>query len=124
LPRLDPNTNRGIVTDVCLKRKVRNFTEIFPPARENDAANGFNILIKQGAVIERAQQDAIKASKDEGSLPGLSHAERAKNWLCREFFDVRTFGGVLSTGDDVMKGSAFGQVRGPVQFTFGQSFHP
>ena len=123
LPRLDPNTNRGIVTDVCLKRKVRNFTEIFPPARENDAANGFNILIKQGAVIEREQQKGIKASKEEGSLPGSSHAERAKNWLCREFFDVRTFGGVLSTGDDVMKGSAFGQVRGPVQFTFGQSFH-
>jgi CRISPR-associated protein Csd2 len=123
LPRLDPNTNRGIVSDVCLKRKVRNFTEIFPPARESDAANGFNILIKQGAVIERAQQDAIKASKEEGSVPGASHAERAKNWLCREFFDVRTFGGVLSTGDDVMKGSAFGQVRGPVQFTFGQSFH-
>jgi CRISPR-associated protein Csd2 len=123
LPRLDPNTNRGIVSDVCLKRKVRNFTEIFPPTRESDLVNGFNILIKQGAVIERAQQDAIKASKEEGSLPGASHAERAKNWLCREFFDVRTFGGVLSTGDDVMKGSAFGQVRGPVQFTFGQSFH-
>lgn len=123
LPRLDPNTNRGIVTDVCLKRKVRNYTEIFPPARVGDEANGFNILIKQGAVIERAQKDAIKASKEEGAVPGASHAERAKNWLCREFFDVRTFGGVLSTGDDVMKGSAFGQVRGPVQFTFGQSFH-
>jgi CRISPR-associated protein Csd2 len=123
LPRLDPNTNRGIVTDVCLKRKVRNFTELFPPTRESDTGNGFNILIKQGAVIERSQQDAIKAGKEEGSLPGASHAERAKNWLCREFFDVRTFGGVLSTGDDVMKGSAFGQVRGPVQFTFGQSFH-
>jgi len=123
LPRLDPNTNRGIISDVCLKRKVRNFVEIFPPTRESETANGFNILIKQGAVIERAQQDAIKASKEDGSLPGSSHAERAKNWLCREFFDVRTFGGVLSTGDDVMKGSAFGQVRGPVQFTFGQSFH-
>jgi CRISPR-associated protein Csd2 len=45
-------------------------------------------------------------------------------WLCREFFDLRTFGGVISTGDGVLKGSAFGQVRGPVQFTFGQSFHP
>lgn len=123
LPRLDPNTNRGIVSDVCLKRKVRNMVELFPPARESEDANGFNILIKQGAVIERAQQDAIKGAKDEGSIPGGSHAERAKNWLCREFFDVRTFGGVLSTGDDVMKGSAFGQVRGPVQFTFGQSFH-
>ncbi|MBX3748040.1 MAG: type I-C CRISPR-associated protein Cas7/Csd2 [Verrucomicrobiae bacterium] len=124
LPRLDPNTNRGIVSDVCLKRKVRNMVELFPPARESGAANGFNILIKQGAVIERAQQDAIMGAKDEGSIAGGSHAERAKNWLCREFFDVRTFGGVLSTGDDVMKGSAFGQVRGPVQFTFGQSFHP
>ena len=124
LPRLDPNTNRGIVSDVCLKRKVRNMVDLFPPARENDAANGYNILIKQGAVIERAQQVAIKGAKDEGCIAGESHAERAKNWLCREFFDVRTFGGVLSTGDDVMKGSAFGQVRGPVQFTFGQSFHP
>ena len=124
LPRLDPNTNRGIVSDVCLKRKVRNFVELFPPPRQSETANGFNILIKQGAVIERAQQDAIKAAKDEGSIAGNSHAERAKNWLCREFYDVRTFGGVLSTGDDVMKGSAFGQVRGPVQFTFGQSFHP
>ncbi len=123
LPRLDPNTNRGIVTDVCLKRKVRNIIEQFPPTRESDNTNGYNILIKQGAVIERAQQTAIKASKEEGSVAGTSHAERAKNWLCREFYDVRTFGGVLSTGDDVMKGSAFGQVRGPVQFTFGQSFH-
>ncbi len=124
LPRLDPNTNRGIVTDVCLKRKVRNMVELFPPARSGEAENGFNILIKQGAVIERAQQDAIKGAKDEGAIAGASPAERAKNWLCREFFDVRTFGGVLSTGNDVMKGSAFGQVRGPVQFTFGQSFHP
>jgi len=124
LPRLDPNTNRGIVSDVCLKRKVRNYVELFPPERGSDAENGFNILIKQGAVIERAQKDAIKKAKDEGSVAGATHAERAKNWLCREFFDVRTFGGVLSTGDDVMKGSAFGQVRGPVQFTFAQSFHP
>jgi CRISPR-associated protein Csd2 len=48
LPRLDPNTSRGLVTDVCLKRKVRNFFELFPAARESDAANGYNILIKQG----------------------------------------------------------------------------
>jgi CRISPR-associated protein Csd2 len=124
LPRLDPNTNRGIVTDVCLKRKVRNMVELFPPARESEAANGFNILIKQGAVIEKEQKKGIEAAKkNDGALKGDSDAERTKNWLCREFFDVRTFGGVLSTGDDVMKGSAFGQVRGPVQFTFGQSFH-
>ncbi|MCI0419165.1 MAG: type I-C CRISPR-associated protein Cas7/Csd2, partial [Acidobacteria bacterium] len=114
----------GIVSDVCLKRKVRNFVEMFPPQRDSDTTNGFNILIKQGAIIETKQKQGIAAAKEEGSMPGTSHAERTKNWLCREFYDVRTFGGVLSTGDDVMKGSAFGQVRGPVQFTFGQSFHP
>ena len=127
MPRIDPNTNKGIVTDVCLKRKVRNFVELFPPSRESDTTNGFNILIKQGAVIETEQKPAIAAAKDDEkavNLKGNSPAEKAKNWLCREFYDVRTFGGVLSTGDDIMKGSAFGQVRGPVQFTFGQSFHP
>lgn len=124
LPRLDPNTNRGIVSDVCLKRKIRNFVELFPQSRASEAGNGFNVLIKQGAVIETEQKRGIAAAKDEGSVAGTTHAERTKNWLCREFYDVRTFGGVLSTGDDVMKGSAFGQVRGPVQITFGQSFHP
>jgi|YNPNPStandDraft_1061719.scaffolds.fasta_scaffold41654_2 CRISPR-associated protein Csd2 len=126
LPRLDPNTNRGIVSDVCLKRKVRNFVELFPPPRESDTANGYNILIKQGAVIETEQKRGIKAAMDllPKDAPDSRKAEAAKDWLCREFYDVRTFGGVLSTGDDVLKGSAFGQVRGPVQFTFGQSFHP
>jgi CRISPR-associated protein Csd2 len=124
MPRLDPNTNRGLVTDVCLKRKVRNFLDMFPPARDSDSANGNTILVKQGAVIETEQKRGIAAAKEPGSIAGATHAERTKNWLCREFFDVRTFGAVLSTGDDVMKGSAFGQVRGPVQFTFGQSFHP
>ncbi len=124
MPRLDPNTNRGIVSDVCLKRKMRNFIELFPPTRAAETDNDFEILIKQGAVIERAQKDGEAAAKtSDSSLKGDSNAERAKNWLCRKFYDVRAFGGVLSTGDDVMKGSAFGQVRGPVQFTFGQSFH-
>jgi CRISPR-associated protein Csd2 len=124
MPRLDPNTNRGLVTDVCLKRKVRNFLELFPPARESATANGHSILIKQGAVIEREQKKGELAAAE--SLPkGTDNqkAEAAMKWLCREFFDLRTFGGVISTGDGVLKGSAFGQVRGPVQFTFGQSFH-
>jgi CRISPR-associated protein Csd2 len=122
MPRLDPNTNRGMVTDVCLKRKVRNFIELFPPTTSE---KGYNILIKQGTVIETEQKRGIKAAVE--ALPkdatDAKKTEAAKNWLCNEFFDVRTFGGVLSTGDDVMKGSAFGQVRGPVQFTFGQSYH-
>ncbi|MGH8553615.1 MAG: CRISPR-associated protein [Methylococcales bacterium] len=123
MPRLDPNSNRGLVSDVCLKRKVRNYVEQFAPARASDEKNGFNILIKQGAVIETEQKEAIKAAKEQHGDKD-KQAEAAMKWLCREFYDVRTFGGVLSTGDDVMKGSAWGQVRGPVQFTFGQSFHP
>ena len=121
MPRIDPNTNRGLVTDVCLKRKVRNFLDLFPPARESVTSNGYNILIKQGAVIETEQK---KGEVIAAALPKEQQAEAAMKWLCREFFDLRTFGGVISTGDGVLKGSAFGQVRGPVQFTFGQSFHP
>lgn len=124
MPRLDPNTNRGIVTDVCLKRKVRNYVAAFPPERKSDdheSTNGHHILVQQGAVLNSEIGKGIKAAQGEGNedVP-----RRAMKWLCREFFDVRTFGGVLSTGDEVMKGSAYGQVRGPVQFTFGQSFHP
>lgn len=123
MPRLDPTSNRGLVSDVCLKRKVRNFVEQFPTERTASDDNGFNILIKQGAVIETEQKKGIEAAKSQGTEKD-KQAETAMRWLCREFYDVRTFGGVLSTGDDVMKGSAWGQVRGPVQFTFGQSFHP
>lgn len=131
MPRLDPNTNRGLITDVCQKRKIRNFVEEFAPQRagasegENAESNGFNILIKQGAVIETEQKKgelAAAALLPKGSKD--QQAEAAKDWLCREFFDLRTFGGVISTGDGVLKGSAFGQVRGPVQFTFAQSRHP
>jgi CRISPR-associated protein Csd2 len=120
MPRLDPNTNRGIVSDVCLKRKVRNYVLEFAPTRNG---NSHNILIRQGAIIETEQKRGIEAAKDQYKDKD-KQAEATMKWLCREFYDVRTFGGVLSTGDDVMKGSAWGQVRGPVQFTFGQSFHP
>lgn len=125
MPRHDPNTNRGLVSDVCLKRKVRNFVETFPPERANAAANGYNLFIRQGAVLNNEIKSGITRS-EESLPPGPSKVQKqeaAMNWLCREFFDIRTFGGVLSTGDDIMKGSAWGQVRGPVQFTFGQSFH-
>lgn len=123
MPRLDPNTNRGLVSDVCQKRKVRNFVEQFPRERTASDANGYNILIKQGAVIETEQKKGVEAAKAQEKDKD-KQAEAAMRWLCREFYDVRTFGGVLSTGNDIMKGSAWGQVRGPVQFTFGQSFHP
>jgi CRISPR-associated protein Csd2 len=116
LPRLDPNTNRGIVSDVCLKRKVRNFVELFAPQRESADANGYGVLIKQGPALERTINEAVDKNDRK--------PEAAVRWLCREFYDIRAFGGVLGVGADVMKGSAHGQLRGPVQFTFGQSFHP
>ncbi len=126
MPRIDPNTNRGIVSDVCLKRKVRNFVEAFPPKRSSIDSNGYNLFIRQGAVLNIEINNGIAKSGE--SLPSdaskAQKQEAAMKWLCCEFFDIRAFGGVLSTGNDIMKGSAWGQVRGPVQFTFGQSYHP
>ena len=124
MPRVDPASGLGLVSDVCLKRKVRNYIQMFAPNRNG---KGFNILIQQGTVINRELKAAEAMTSGSQAEPSKkSHAERAKDWLCREFFDVRTFGAVLSTGDkdSVMKGSAHGQVRGPVQFTFGRSYHP
>ena len=126
MPRLDPNTNRGIVSDVCLKRKVRNFVETFPPERTGTDDNGYTLFIRQGAVLNNEINNGIEKSSESlaSSVSKAQRQEAAMKWLCREFFDVRAFGGVLSTGADIMKGSAWGQVRGPVQFTFGQSYHP
>jgi CRISPR-associated protein Csd2 len=123
MPRLDPNTNKGIVSDVCLKRKVRNYVGEFAPSRNG---NGYNILVRQGAVLNTQIASGCRAAEEvRGKSANKEEiAESAMKWLCREFYDVRTFGGVLSTGEDCLKGSAWGQVRGPVQFTFGQSFHP
>lgn len=112
MPRLEPNTNRGIVSDVCLKRKIRNYIETFRPERNG---NAFEVFIKSGDALEKT---ITKAEQANGN-----NAEETVKWLCREFFDIRAFGGVLSTGSGVMKGSSYGQVRGPVQFTFSQSFH-
>ena len=126
MPRIDFNTNRGIVSDVCLKRKVRNFVEIFPANRTGADSNGYNLFVKQGAVLENEIQNGIEKSsaKLESGASKSDKQEATMKWLCREFFDIRAFGGVLSVGDDIMRGSAWGQVRGPVQFTFGQSYHP
>jgi CRISPR-associated protein Csd2 len=125
MPRVDPNTNKGLISDVCLKRKIRNYVELFPPERKEETSNGFNILVRQGAVLnEEIAKGIAAASIKTANDSDDKKAKAAKEWLCREFYDVRTFGAVLSTGKDVMKGSAFGQVRGPVQFTFAQSYHP
>ncbi len=126
LPRMDPTSNKGLVSDVCLKRKIRNFVTQFPPDRKTNDENGFGILIQQGNILNDEIKKGITAATEKFDQKPTDNeiAEATKNWLCREFFDVRTFGAVLSTGKDVMKGSSHGQVRGPIQFTFAKSCDP
>ncbi|MEW8411444.1 MAG: type I-C CRISPR-associated protein Cas7/Csd2 [Candidatus Thiodiazotropha sp.] len=121
LPRIDAETGHGLVTDVALKRKVRNFVGLTkgeqPP---------FDIYIKEKAVLNRTHERAyievgaeeeLKAEgkKRKGSADTV---ERARHWICSNFYDVRTFGAVMSTGGNC------GQVRGPVQLTFARSVDP
>ncbi len=129
LPRIEPNSGRGLVSDVCLKRKVRNFVSSLSMQPATTDGNRFGILIQQGNVLNAEISKGIAEANPK--LPDKPKqeektraAEAAMRWLCRNFYDVRTFGGVLSTGDDVMKGSAYGQVRGPAQFTLGMSVDP
>lgn len=122
MPRIDPTSNKGLVSDVCLKRKIRNYVIDFCKD------NRFDILVKQGNIINNeitvAITDATETLLNKGKSTDKEKAEAAMKWLCKKFYDVRTFGGVLSTGKDVLQGSAFGQVRGPVQFTFARSVDP
>lgn len=120
LPRVDAETGEGLVTDVCLKRKVRNFVQLTKGAEE-----GYDIFVKEKAIlnneIEQAYKDCgIALEKEKGKVkPGKGdQVVQARARMCAKFFDVRTFGAVMSTGANA------GQVRGPVQMTFGRSVDP
>ncbi|QEP43009.1 type I-C CRISPR-associated protein Cas7/Csd2 [Ectothiorhodospiraceae bacterium BW-2] len=154
LPRLDPETGMGLVTDVCLKRKVRNYVGI---AKENSAP--FEIYVTEKAILnnqharaytesdeltEKLQQleeakrvpkpkkgaDETAYKEAQKLIKSIHHEDLAKRWVCDNFFDVRTFGAVMSTSDkndeddksDIAKKA--GQVRGPVQITFSRSIDP
>ena len=122
LPRLDPETSHGLVTDVSLKRKIRNYVEL---ARTDEA--GHHIYVQEGAILNEKHRQAYvalrpddpKAAKD-AKLNPKDDAEAAalRDFMCRNFFDVRTFGAVMSTGINC------GQVKGPVQMTFASSVEP
>lgn len=110
LPRVDAETGMGLVTDVCLKRKVRNYVQIV-----KNLESGFDIFIKEKAVlnteIDKAHDDAtVKNTKDK--------TEAARQFMCKNYYDIRTFGAVMSTGKNA------GQVRGPIQLTFSRSIDP
>lgn len=123
LPRLDPETNQGLVTDVCLKRKIRNYAEI-----AKGGETGFAIYVQEGAILNEKHREAYKAvrpddpkvTKGDGKLSPQNDEElkKLRDFMCRNFFDVRTFGAVMSTGINC------GQVRGPVQFSFARSVEP
>lgn len=120
MPRIDPESNYGIVTDVCLKRKIRNYVET---VREDE--DGYEIYIKEGvplntsdkrglAAVGAEGKDIKKLKKDDPLIDGM-----IRDFMCKTFFDVRTFGAVMTT---FVKGALnCGQVRGPVQLTFARS---
>jgi CRISPR-associated protein Csd2 len=122
MPRMDPETNHGLVSDVSLKRKVRNYVEI----AKADAPR-FRIYVTEGAVLNEKHREAYirerpqdaDARKAKKLTPKSDdEAQRLRDFMCDNFFDIRTFGAVLSTGINA------GQVRGPVQFSFARSIEP
>lgn len=117
LPRVDPETGQGLVTDVCLKRKIRNFVGL-----EKGEQPPFEIYVKERAVLntqhERAYT-ALKVKSEKRKMPkDEAKARELTAWMCQNFFDIRTFGAVMSTDVNC------GQVRGPVQFGFARSVDP
>ncbi|GAB7081863.1 type I-C CRISPR-associated protein Cas7/Csd2 [Megalodesulfovibrio paquesii] len=110
LPRLDPETSHGLVTDVCLKRKIRNYVQM-----TKEEQSPWRIYVKEKAVLSTVRGDAYvavegKAKNEEEKI------KLGRDFMCANFFDVRTFGAVMST-----KQNNCGQVRGPVQLAFSQS---
>ncbi|PMR77325.1 type I-C CRISPR-associated protein Cas7/Csd2 [Billgrantia endophytica] len=119
LPRLDPETSQGLVTDVCLKRKIRNYVAL---EKEEDA--GYAIYMQEKSVLNNQHRKAYEALNIEPDTKGkrlprdADKAQKLTAWMCQNFFDVRTFGAVMTTEVNS------GQVRGPVQMAFASSVDP
>jgi len=112
LPRVDAETGHGLVTDVCLKRKVRNYVQLKEGCRD-----GYDIFVKEKAILNNLINEIEPAKKDKEKRTG-DEVETARQNMCKKYFDIRTFGAVLTTGANA------GQVRGPIQFTFARSVDP
>lgn len=120
LPRLDAETGHGLVTDVCLKRKVRNYVGM-----AHSEQPPYEIYVKEKAVLNKQHERAYEGigksellKGDDKKRKGGDAVDEARQWMCKNFYDVRTFGAVMSTGVNC------GQVRGPVQLTFARSISP
>lgn len=118
MPRIDPETGFGIVTDVCLKRKIRNYVELV-----HEDEPGHMIYVKEGIPLNAQHEKAYIASDLDPKKDGDKNAtpqtiDTVRKWMCDNFYDVRTFGAVMTTGVNC------GQVRGPVQMNFSRSVDP
>jgi len=115
LPRLDPETMCGLVTDVCLKRKVRNYVDM-----SRGDQGRFKIYIQNREALNSLHQRAYEGLglKSTGTKQKKEDIDRVKGWMCQNFFDIRTFGAVMTTGVNC------GQVQGPAQLTFAKSLDP
>ncbi|NOT56175.1 MAG: type I-C CRISPR-associated protein Cas7/Csd2 [Deltaproteobacteria bacterium] len=120
LPRMDAETGRGLVTDVSLKRKVRNYVGIVKAEQPP-----YEIYVKEKAILNKQHERAYEAigagdllKSEEKKRKGGDKVDEARAWMCKNFYDVRTFGAVMSMGVNC------GQVRGPVQLTFARSVDP
>lgn len=111
MPRIDPETNFGIVTDVCLKRKIRNYVDIVKNDKEY-----FKIYVREKAVLSSVRKEAYNEVEKKSAKDKSITIEAARAWMCKNFYDVRTFGAVMA-----MKENNCGQVRGPVQINFAKS---
>lgn len=123
MPRVDPETGLGLVTDVCLKRKIRNYVETV-----KEDATGYRIYIKDGVPLNRSDAEAYKelgvTEKDVKEKKKADSAldEKIRDWMCANFYDIRTFGAVMTTF--VKAALNCGQIRGPVQLGFARSVEP
>jgi CRISPR-associated protein Csd2 len=121
-PRVDPETGLGLVSDVCLKRKIRNFVSLSKTDPQTSTPEqGYDIYVKEKAILNRQNNRAYEALGLKPDARGMEKAgqiSKARAWMCQTFFDVRMFGAVMSTDINC------GQVRGPVQFAFSRSVDP
>lgn len=116
LPRVDPETMQGLVTDVAIKRKVRDYVQL-----ARGTAERFKIYVQAGGPALNAQHQRAYTAlglKSTGTKQNRSDVDQARQWMCENFYDIRTFGAVMTTGVNC------GQVRGPVQLTFARSIDP
>ena len=122
MPRLDPETNQGLVTDVCLKRKIRNYVALEKADAEGKPEQGYVIYMQEKSVLNNQHKQAYAAlgiEPEPKKLPkNEAKAHEMTRWMCANFFDVRAFGAVMTTEVNA------GQVRGPIQLAFATSIDP